>query len=139
MPEKAGIPALPIVIFPLHSLFSILTQKFPCSQESVAPALPCYGGRMSLVGCGELRARGLQRFGGAGIPGPPMERRSGAISGLCKARDLSEHRHRYPEKAGLRCTPISVTVGRNWDPLGEREEMRSGLGGLLSGGDRGGL
>ncbi|XP_070324123.1 leptin receptor gene-related protein isoform X3 [Odocoileus virginianus] len=40
-----------------------------------------------------------------------MERRSvGQFGGLCRSSDLREQRRRYPEKAGLRCTPISVSA-----------------------------
>lgn len=108
MPEKAGIPALPTVIFPLPSLRSPSSRRNSLQPGTAVPALPCYAGR---VPRGALGPR-TQRFGGAGVPANRWKGGAwGNLGDYAEAQDLREQRRRYPEKAGLRCTPISVTGG----------------------------
>lgn len=66
----------------------------------------------SLVGCGGALGLRTQRFGGAGIPANRWKGGAWGNFGVyAEAQDLREHSRRYPEKAGLRCTPISVKGG----------------------------
>lgn len=112
MPEKAGIPALPTIIFPLPSLFSLSSRRNSLQPGIAVPALPCYGGRVPSGLCWGALGPWTQRFGRAGIPANRWKGGAwGNFEDYAEAQDLREHRRRYPEKAGLRYTPISVTGG----------------------------